>query len=235
MKRFFLLPLVSAFLFSSYAHAHHIWIEQKKQSANLYFGEFMENLRETSPGLLDKFVNPTATLYGNKGERKLSLKKINNAFILSAHAGKNETILVEETSFPIRERHGSKVWTTFGARLVTSDASVDPKLTLDIVPTNKKGQFKVTFRDQPLQKAKVEILTPSGWVKEGWTNEQGLVSFDQPWRGIYVVEVRYIDKTPGYRNGDAYDVARFVSTLSLNNLKGIKALPALPAAKPKSA
>ena len=37
------------------ASAHHLWLEADGQGARLYFGEFDENLREASPGLLDRF------------------------------------------------------------------------------------------------------------------------------------------------------------------------------------
>jgi hypothetical protein len=42
------------------AQAHHVWLEPDADAATLYFGEFGGNLRETSPGLLDKFVKVTA-------------------------------------------------------------------------------------------------------------------------------------------------------------------------------
>lgn len=42
------------------AQAHHVWLEQDAQGATLYFGEFGGNLREASPGLLDKFPGPVA-------------------------------------------------------------------------------------------------------------------------------------------------------------------------------
>lgn len=37
------------------AHAHQVWLESAGGQARLHFGEFNENLRETSPGSLDKF------------------------------------------------------------------------------------------------------------------------------------------------------------------------------------
>jgi hypothetical protein len=53
------------------AQAHQIWIEQAEgQNAVVRFGEYGENLREASPGLLDKFAKVTATLISAKGEQK---------------------------------------------------------------------------------------------------------------------------------------------------------------------
>jgi len=236
MKRLALLPLVSALMFIGSAQAHQVWLEQTAKSANLYFGEFGENLRETSPGLLDKFVKPSATLAGSKGEQPLTLTKGDKSYVLSGRAAKNETIYAEEANYPAFERKdGEKVtrsiWTP-AARLITSNAPVEPKLTLDIVPTGKQGEFKVTYKGQPLPKAKVGIIVQSGWGKEAHSDEQGLVHFDTPWAGTYVLEVHHSDKTAGERNGAAYDSASFVTTLSLVQPTGVKALPAPPAATP---
>ncbi|HEY1397102.1 hypothetical protein [Roseateles sp.] len=52
------LSAVSLLLAAGAAQAHQIWIEQAagaNERAVVRFGEFGENLREASPGLLDKF------------------------------------------------------------------------------------------------------------------------------------------------------------------------------------
>lgn len=237
MKRHLtLLPLVAALMFAGAANAHQIWLEQTPKAANLYFGEFGENLRETSPGLLDKFVKPSATLSGAKGDQALTLNKEANSFALSARADKNESITVEEAHYPSFENKTGDtvvrgIWTP-AARLVTSDAAQTPKLTLDLVPSGKPGEFKVYYKGQALPKAKVGIIVQSGWAKEAVSDEQGAVKFDLPWQGTYVLEVHHTDKTAGERNGKPYDVASFVTTLSLAQAKGIKAVAASPAATP---
>lgn len=234
MNARFALSLVSALMFAGAANAHQIWLEQTPKAAQLYFGEFGENLREASPGLLDKFVKPTATLVEGRNEQPLTLEKTSSAFVLSATAKKNESIIAEEANYPPIERKNGEtvtrtVWTP-AARLVTSDAEQQPKLTLDIVPTGKKGEFKIFYKNQPLPKTKVGIIVQSGWMKEAMSDEQGTVSFDLPWQGTYVLEVHHTDKTPGERDGKPYDIASFVTTLSLAQEKGVKALPA-PTAK----
>ena len=230
----FALPFVSALMFVGAANAHQIWLEQTPKAAQLYFGEFGENLRETSPGLLDKFIKPTAMLVNNKNEQALTLEKTSNAFVLSSIAKNNESIVAEEVNFlPIERKNGETVTRTVrtpAARLIVSNAAQDPKLTLDIVPTGNTGEFKVFYKNQPLQKAKVGIIVQSGWMKEATSDEQGLVSFDLPWQGTYVLEVHHTDKTPGERDGKPYDIASFVTTLSMMQPEGVKALPA-PSAK----
>lgn len=226
----------AALMFAGSASAHQVWLEQTPKAANLYFGEFGENLRETSPGLLDKFVKPTAVLLKSNEEQPLTLEKTGTAFVLSSTAKKNESIVAEEANYPPIERKNGEavtrtVWTP-AARLITSDTEQQPRLTLDIVPTGKKGEFKVFYKNQPLPKAKVGIVVQSGWMKEATSDEQGVVSFDLPWQGTYVLEVHHMDKTPGERDGKPYDVASFVTTLSMTQPKGVKALPAPDAKTP---
>ena len=50
------------------ASAHHLWLEVDGQGAKIYFGEFGENLREASPGALDK-LQPQAKAVSASGER----------------------------------------------------------------------------------------------------------------------------------------------------------------------
>jgi len=223
------------------AHAHQIWLEQPAgKSAVIRFGEFGENLREASPGLLDKFVKPTATLVSTAGEKNVDGSKTASGFALPFAARQGESIVAEEASYPLRKfKQGDKEVTSWyhpGARLVTGFAAQQPKLTLDLVPAGQPGEFKLFFKGQPLSKAKVALVTQSGWAKEGHTDEQGLVKFDMPWKGQYVAEVSHIDRTPGERPGangpEQYDMVSYVTTLTYVKAGGVAPIPAGPVAAP---
>ena len=67
MNKLLLASLVAIAAFAPSAQAHHVWLEQDGQVVKLQFGEFGLNQRETTPGLLDKFVAPNATLIRAKG------------------------------------------------------------------------------------------------------------------------------------------------------------------------
>jgi uncharacterized GH25 family protein len=237
MKPLALLPAIVSMLFlAAHAHAHQIWIEQTNQTATLQFGEFGENLRETTPGLLDKFVQPGATLLSAKGEQALTLNKTADGFTLSALAAPGDSIVAEETYYPVIEnKRGDTItrlaWTP-AARYITNFSQQQPKLTLDILPTGKAGEFKVFYKGLPLPKAKVAAVVQSGWAREATANEQGLVSFDLPWRGKYVLEAQHSDKSAGERHGKSYDVASYVTTLSFVQLTGSAPLPAGSAVRP---
>jgi uncharacterized GH25 family protein len=230
------------------AQAHQVWIEQDAQGAKLYFGEFGENLREASPGLLDKFVKPVAHRLSAKGEQAAEVQKTPNGFGIAARAGKGESIVAEETAYPASERkEGEKVTRSIyvpAARLVTDFAKYEPKLTLDLVPTGQQDkdgvEIQAFYKGQPLPKAKVVVVTSAGWQQEHHTNEAGKLNIRMPWRGTYVLELSHRDNAGGERTGadgksDRFDRASYVTSLTVTQPTGLPALPASPAAAPNKA
>ncbi|MES2511321.1 MAG: cobalt ABC transporter substrate-binding protein [Pseudomonadota bacterium] len=228
--------------FSGMVQAHQIWLEQPagQKTAIVRFGEFGENLREISPGLLDKFGKPTATLLSTKGEQAVDARKSATGFELPFGAAPGESIVAEDAAYPFYTwKQGDKSTTNWylpAARLITSFSAQQPKLALDLVPTGNNGEFKLFLKGQPKAKTKVSLVTQSGWAKEGHTDEQGLVKFDMPWQGTYVAEVSVNDRTAGERAGAAgaekYDGISYVTTVTYVKANGMAALAAGPAAAP---
>lgn len=226
---------------SGAAQAHQLWLEQPAgEAAVIRFGEFGDNLREASPGLLDKFGKPVATLVSAQGEKAADGSKSASGFTLPFKAGKGDSIVAEDASYPLYSwKQGDKEmrnWYHPAARLITGFAAQQPRLTLDLVPAGKPGEFKVVFKGQPLPKAKVNLVVQSGWAKEAHADEQGLVKFDMPWKGTYVAEVAHKDSTGGERQGangaEKYDGVNYVTSLTYVKPDGVAALPAGPAATP---
>ncbi|MDR2452952.1 MAG: DUF4198 domain-containing protein [Candidatus Accumulibacter sp.] len=85
------------------AEAHEIWLEQPEgENAILRFGEFAENLREASPGLLDNFVAPTATLFAKGKTQALAFTKTATGFGLPVRLASGESLTAEDARLPIR-------------------------------------------------------------------------------------------------------------------------------------
>lgn len=221
---------------SGTASAHQIWLQQDGQAAQVYFGEFGDNLREASPGLLDKFSIRNVRWIAPSGSKALQASKTAGAFVLNGKVAPGESIIVEENAYPSWEekKDGKATRTVWipAARLVADATAQAPALTLDLVPTGKPGQFQVSYQGKPLAEAKVSAVVQSGWAKEAYSDAQGLVSFALPWQGTYVLEVQHTDKTGGQRDGEAYAKAMYVTTVSLVQPQGVAPLPAPPAAPP---
>ena len=228
--------------FAGVAQAHQIWIEQPAghKTAIVRFGEYGENLREASPGLLDKFGKPTATLLSAKGDQSVEPRKTADGFALPFGAARGDSIVAEDAGYPLyTTKQGDKESLARyypAARLVGSLAAQPPKLVLDLVPSGTAGEFKLFFKGEPKAKTKVALVTQSGWSKEGRTGEQGLVNFDMPWKGTYVAEVSLTDRVAGERPGAAgpekFESVSYVTTLTYVKPDGIAPIAPGPAAAP---
>jgi hypothetical protein len=110
------------------AQAHQIWIEQPEgRDAIVRFGEFGENLREGSPGLLDKFGKPAGTLLSAKGEKASGATKQSDGFVLPFRAAGGDSIVAEDAQYPLYswKQDGKETINRFypAARLITGRAA----------------------------------------------------------------------------------------------------------------
>jgi hypothetical protein len=232
-SRFFataMAALLSFGLIGSSA-AHSIWVEREGDGARIFFGEFDENLREGSPGLLDR-LKPEAKVAGS--DKALKVDKQAGFFVVAGPVGKDDSIVAENVA--ITERRGdkpTKVLSRLGARYVVDFKEQAPVNTLDIVPAGKPGLFKVFYQGKPLAKAKAELIAESGWRREFKTDEQGAFEAPLPWRGGYVIEVQHTDATPGKQGEEAYDSVRCASTLFVRVADGLQGPPAPTVTTPK--
>lgn len=224
------LMACAALTAASAAHAHQVWLENVDGQARLHFGEFNENLRETSPGSLDKFKGvPALELRSGATTQHVEGKLGKDAFVYTT-AGTPDTLFAAAT-YPLIDRSKrnlpAMVWQPSARWVAGLTQPVAPTAPLDLVPTGKPGEFKVVFKGAPLPKAKVQLAAPSGWTREAETGDDGTVNFATPWKGQYVAEVKHSDKTPGEAQGEKYGEASYVTTLSFVLADGM-ASPPLP-------
>jgi uncharacterized GH25 family protein len=214
--------------------AHSIWLERDGETVRIFFGEFDENLREASPGLLDR-LTPQAKVVAASGEKALKVDKTAGFFAVAGPVGAGDSVVAEDGR--VSERRAAdkvtRVMSRLGARYVPDFKERPPVNTLDIVPAGKPGAFKVFYQGKPLAKAKLELIAESGWKRDFKTDEQGAVEAPLPWRGAYVIEVQHNDATPGKLGAEAYDTMRFASTLSFRLADGMQGPAAPSAATPK--
>jgi hypothetical protein len=224
-------------LWAGAASAHHLWLEPDGQGARLYFGEFDENLREASPGLLDRFKPlPEAKAVGT-ATQPLKVEKTPNAFTVNGTVGAGDSIVAQQSMVSERKQGDKPVRTlgTLAARWVPDFAERAPVLPLDVVPTGKPGSFKVVYDGKPLAKAKLELKAESGWQRDLRTDEHGGFTASLPWRGTYVVEIEHVDAKAGGEGAAAYDRKRFVTALSFKVADGMEGPPAPALIVPKRA
>lgn len=200
--------------------AHYLWIESEKPTeARVYFGEFVEAVREKAGGRLDE---------REKLEGKLALADKSTPLKFDKQPDHFAVKLDQPTGWLLVQdlTDGVKDWTKsdigivkpmFYARAAVANkpTPAKPALLLDILPVGEDpNQLRVVFKDQPLAKAKVLVSAPNLWMQELQTDEAGHVKISTPFPGRYVIEVIHKERTPGEFEGKAYEAIRHRATYS---------------------
>jgi uncharacterized GH25 family protein len=87
-------------------------------------------------------------------------------------------------------------------------------LTLDIVPTGKPGEYRVSFRGQPLAEAKIKVEGEKGFTADLTADAQGKVTFKAPSKGLFLLVCVHRETLAGFAGGKAYEGLTHSSTLS---------------------
>lgn len=215
----FLISGLLTVLFAKSAFAHALWIEKDKQGGfNAFFGEYGEGLREKSGGKLDEIAHLDAWSISPEGQKApLKFSKSEDKFLLKTEGA---GVIVQDVELPVKDMRKYKLgkakphlYARFG---VAAHSDLKPELRLDILPVAEgSGKVRLFFDDKPLLGEKVVFTAPNGWMKELKSDEEGWVKLDQPWPGLYVVEVTHVIEKPGNYLGEDYEVERHRATLSL--------------------
>jgi hypothetical protein len=201
------------------AHAHYVWLERDGDGpARVYFGEWIEDIREKSGGLLDRIKAPRVFL-GTSNDA-LAVKRNENNLEIAAK-GRGDLRLVDSSMAPREDKEkGSTTKTIYYARAGRSEPS--GKLDLEIVPVKANAnEFIVLFAGAPLPKAEVTVAAPPKWEKRLTTDEQGRITVPTPWAGRYVMEVIHFDEKPGSGSSEKASRTRHISSLSFVQQDGI--------------
>lgn len=205
--------------FASTAIAHQLWLERDGESARLYFGEPVENLRERSGALLDRITGPRIFVASPSAPLPLTRREDHIAATLPAGAGDVRMI---EDSIPPFGRPGApdRLRAVMLAREGRSETQA--VMDLELVPVTAGGnEFTLMLRGQPLPRAEVTLVAPPRWERKLRTDAQGRVTFETPWAGRYVAEAIHTENLPGGTGDGAYARLRHVSTLSFTVAEGI--------------
>jgi len=215
--------MISAILLlalSENAQAHFVWLEREGEGpARAYFGEWIDDIREKTGGLLDRFKAPRAFL-GTSNDL-LPVKRNENNLEFNAK-GRGDVRFVD-SSVPAREdkEKGGATKTIYYAKAGRAETAA--KLELELVPTAANGNTMVLiFLGAPLPKAELTIIGPPKWEKPLVTDEQGRVTLPTPWIGRYVLEVTHFDEKAGGSGDEKFNRTRHISSLSFVAQQGIR-------------
>lgn len=214
MKKLVYGVLTSAILLSS-ASAHEIWIEKdKKNEANIYFGEFADGEKEGAKFLdrlkADTFYPKDIVKDIKRGENSISLTLSKDSDLVLVEA--SEPRLNKNTQVTARKISYAK----------TGRADTNVLANFDLVPLEKNSNtFKLVFDNKPMPKTKVTVVSPTKWEKSFYTNEQGEVTISTPWKGTYLLEASFEDNTKGEVDGKVFDKTIYAITHTIKVEQGL--------------
>ena len=208
------------FGWASQSPAHYLWLERDGDGpVRAYFGEWADDIREKTGGLLDRFKNPRVFVGANS--EPLPVKRNENNLEVDAK-GAGDVRLVENGMAPREDKEkGGATKTIYYAKAGRSETSA--KLDLELVPTTPNGNTLVLlFHSAPLPKAEVTLVGPPKWQKPLVTDNNGQITLPTPWTGRYVLEVTHFDEKSGGSESDKFNRTRHISSLSFVQQDGIR-------------
>jgi hypothetical protein len=201
-------------------HAHYVWLERDGEGpARAYLGEWIDDIREKTGGMLDRIKAPKVFL-GSSTE-PLPIKRNENNLEFQVK-GRGDVRLVENTMPPREDKEkGGRTKTIYYAKAGRSETAA--KLDLELVPTAPNANtFLLMLYGEPLAKTELTLIGPIKWQKPFTTDDKGQVMVSTPWTGRYVVELVYFEEKPGGSGGETFNRIRHISSLSFVQQGGIR-------------
>ena len=214
MKKLVYGVLTSAILLSN-ANSHEIWIEKdKKNEANIFFGEFEKKKKEGAK-FLDRLK--VDTFYPKDIVKNITRKE--NSIVVGL--SKDSDLILVETGEP-RLNKNTQVTARKISYAKTGRTNTDTLANFDLVPVEKNSNtFKLLFDKKPMSKTKVTVVSPTKWEKSFYTNEQGEVTISTPWIGTYLLETSFEDNSKGEVDGKSFDKTIHAITYTIKVEQGL--------------
>jgi hypothetical protein len=232
MKKLFFLLLLFGLPILSQAHGYWLEIQgngkvDESAKIQIFYGEFENQRRETGK-LLDKMSEIKIFVLETDGVRKQIVMTQTDThwegFFTPTKEGVYQIIGLNDT----REVHDWKrhnlgivrpiqhlrttylVGTNSNEQITENELDAIAKQSGDnIMVTAWKGQ--AVFPN-----AKFRVINPEGWIKEKITNENGKAQLKSNMKGLYLIELEYIDNTPGNFKGKDYETIRYRCETTIN-------------------
>ncbi|MFX4233941.1 hypothetical protein ACOL24_08830 [Aliarcobacter butzleri] len=198
------------------ANAHEVWLklDDKKNEAQLFFGHFADNQKESG----EKFERiKEGVTYPKDLIKEIKRNNDNITYTLS----KKSDIVVVQESEPRKNRDTGI--TTKRITYIKAGRTITEVITaFDIVPIEKNSNtFKLIYNNQGVKKSEIKVVSPTGWEKTFMTDDNGDFTIITPWKGLYLIQAKYEDETKGEVDGKAYDKTVHVMTYTIENNQGL--------------
>lgn len=224
----FVLLLVPMF-----GNAHNIWLETKgsgkvneKVQVQLFFGEYGEEAPEKGAKLDWLKVIKIYLIDASGSKTEIAMTQTETHWQGSFEAKTAGTYQIIGVNDQGEVRDMSKKNLGFGRSVlylkstytvktpVAKESAIQP---LDLTAQKQNTSYLLTaFKDKKEQgDLNITIINPDGWVKTVETNEIGQASFTPNKKGLYLINLEWIDNTKGSFKDKAFDNTVNKTVLSL--------------------
>lgn len=198
------------------ANAHEVWLklDDKKNEAQLFFGHFADNQKESG----EKFERiKEGVTYPKDLIKEIKRNNDNITYTLS----KKSDIVVVQEGEP-RKNRDTGITTKRIAYIKAGRTATDVITAFDIASIEKNSNtFKLIYNNQGVKKSEIKVVSPTGWEKTFMTDDNGDFTIITPWKGSYLIQAKYEDETKGEVDGKAYDKTVHVMTYTIENNQGL--------------
>lgn len=235
MKKFVLILLLSPLL----SEAHSYWLELKgsgkvgqPMTVQCFFGELENGLREKGTMLNNMKAFTASVLQPDGTTVPLTLIPAENCY--QAHftpklAGTYQVLLVNDTRAvqDLTKHHLGIVRPRDYLRAIcqvgNGPLSANPRYYLDVIPQDipavgKPTVLLITKDGAAYANAPVKLTSPDGKQTKQTADASGRLTLTPTGAGQYVVDVDFLDKTPGQYEGKDYEAIRNKMALTLSLL-----------------
>lgn len=200
------------------ASAHTVWVERAKDgTAHAYYGEWQEGLREDLASKMPT-LKDARTFLSASPDSSFS-DELQGSVLNIAAKGNGDLRLIQDKIPVVVDSHSDRRVKQF---FLAKNGRTETKGLLDfeIVPVAPESNtFIVTLHGKPVPKASVTVYGPPKWGKEFEADDQGKVTIETPWAGQYLVETTRFEEESGGSGDEAYNHARYVSTVFFTTRK----------------
>lgn len=227
------LSLVLIFSRPAVTEAHSLWIEKDTGGdLSVCFGEYDKGLREQTGQKLDKISHLESWAIQNGKRIALTSGKTKDRLGLNVRGG---DVIVQDVNLAVRtgadheKKEGMSQAPAASAKPTRpylyarfageTQASLKPELTLDMIPSAENAdRVQVFFEGLPLPDQKVELVGPNGWAKTFKSDQDGWITMERPWPGLYVAETTYTAAKAGRLGDKDYESERHHMALSIEKI-----------------
>lgn len=226
------MSLVLLALTPNFVQAHGYWIELKGSGkinepvqVQLFFGEYSHGLREKG-ATLNKMADIKITVMDTDGQKTdVAMTQTNTHWegtFTPKKTGYYQVLGINDTR-DVQDWHKHNLGIVRPVQFLRADYVVGEvertasAQMLDVVarPEGNTVGLRVYKAGRGFANSSVKVINPEGWEKTCATNEQGRTSFVANQKGLYVVELEWIDKTPGTFKEKPYESVRYRCDMTL--------------------